>query len=449
MQPTLLWSKLVRSLVLVLCVCSAQAALADVPKYPNVRVMVVVPEWHLTRPVVDPAGETSIIRALLDAGYRVIDQTQSMALRTPEKVAEILRAPIGAEARNAMARYGADILIIGEAFSESAGIIRGAHSCRARLEATAILRDSAEILAREDGHGSGADITELVAAKTALSEAGKYVAAKLLKRIGKAVGGPVGSTVSHSASQQAPADHDRSGRPIVAVFPFDDRSRYRMVGWEQGKQIPDLINMALLKTGRVDVVEMTDIEAVVGSMGDQLSGLYDNPGRMAKLGGLKGARFGVIGRITEFATKIDGMGVGPIRVRRETATVTILLKLVDLQTGQLYAADQVSGKVTSTNPRLHGYSNLSWASMQDTCLGRAVTKAVNECVKKIIGTFPQICSHCGKTLKGDAKFCNACGGKVAEAQVADLKCPNARCKAAVSAGDAFCPECGTALRNKE
>ncbi len=448
MQLMTLWSNMVRTLVLVLCVCSALAALAAVPKYPNVRVMVVVPEWHLTRLVVDPAGETSIVRTLLDAEYRVVDQTQSMALRTPEKVEEILRAPTGPAARTAMAKYGADILIIGEAFSESAGNVRGARSCRAHLEATAILRDSAEIIAKEDGNGSGADITELVAAKTALSEAGKDVAAKLLQRIGKAIGGPVSGSGDNPAMQSTQPTQSASGRPCVAVFPFDDRSTHKMAGWEKGKQIPDLINMALLKTGRVDVVEMANIEDVMKSKGDQLSGLYDNPGQMAKLGGLKGARYGVIGRITEFATKTDEIGVGPISVRMETATVTILLKLVDLQTGQLYAADQVSGKTTSTNPRLHGYDNLSWKSMQDTCLGKAVTKAVNECVKKIIGSFPQLCSACGKKIKGDAKFCNHCGHKNEELPAADLKCPNSKCKAAVSAGDAFCPECGTALKNK-
>src|SRR5690554_6211442 len=40
------------------------------------RIMVVIPEEHLRRLVPDPAAETEVIRRLVDAGFRLVDQTQ-------------------------------------------------------------------------------------------------------------------------------------------------------------------------------------------------------------------------------------------------------------------------------------------------------------------------------------------------------------------------------------
>ena len=48
------------------------------------RVMVVIPEEHLRRPVPDPAAETEIIRRLVDVGFRLVDQTQVAKVRDSE-----------------------------------------------------------------------------------------------------------------------------------------------------------------------------------------------------------------------------------------------------------------------------------------------------------------------------------------------------------------------------
>lgn len=81
-------------------------------------------------------------------------------------------------------QYGAEVVIIGEAFSESAGEgIGGMVSCRARVEARAVKTDTGEILAADGKHATGIDITEAIAGKKALQKAGSELADYLTEQI--------------------------------------------------------------------------------------------------------------------------------------------------------------------------------------------------------------------------------------------------------------------------
>ncbi|MBI3944946.1 MAG: hypothetical protein HY321_03435 [Armatimonadetes bacterium] len=135
------------------------------------RVMVIIPEQHLRRPVPDPAAETEFIRQFVGAGYKVIDQKRYAELR--QQNADRLKDP--AVAAEIGRKMGADIVITGEAFSESVPpVMEGVESCRARVETRAILADTAEIVAADAASGAGADLSEAVAGKTALQKtAGK------------------------------------------------------------------------------------------------------------------------------------------------------------------------------------------------------------------------------------------------------------------------------------
>lgn len=131
------------------------------------RVMVIIPETHLRRPVPDPAAETEFIKHFVRAGYKVIDQKRYAELR--QQYAERLKDP--AVAAEIGRKMGADVVITGEAFSESAGqVVEGWQSCRARVEVRAVLADTAEIVAADAESGAGADLTEAVAGKTALQK---------------------------------------------------------------------------------------------------------------------------------------------------------------------------------------------------------------------------------------------------------------------------------------
>ncbi len=151
-------------------------------------VMVVIPEIHITRRVPDPAGETEIIKTLINAGFRVIDPSVYKAIRDGEELGNAIRNQDAAAASRIGAKFGADIIIFGEAFSESTGIQNGMQSCRARVEARAVSTYNAQIIGADGRHAGGTDNSELVAGKAALRNAGSQMGVYFVNTLCEAQG---------------------------------------------------------------------------------------------------------------------------------------------------------------------------------------------------------------------------------------------------------------------
>lgn len=167
-------------------------------------VMVIIPEVHISRKVPDPAGETQIIKRLIDAGFQVIDPTIYASLRNSQKLADAVKdaskmAQIGSD-------FGADIIIFGEAFSEADGRKNGMFSCRARVEARAVNTRTGRILGADGTHAGGLDNTELVAGKSALRSAGNNLADYFIHSICNSL-----------QSNTEPSLHDDSHNSVVII----------------------------------------------------------------------------------------------------------------------------------------------------------------------------------------------------------------------------------------
>ena len=78
---------------------------------------------------------------------------------------------------------GVDIMITGEGFSEFGTRIGGLVSCLARLEVQATERESHRIITSERSTRRAVDLSEAVAAKTALQAAGRELAIKTLEKL--------------------------------------------------------------------------------------------------------------------------------------------------------------------------------------------------------------------------------------------------------------------------
>jgi hypothetical protein len=143
--------------------------------------MVVIPEVHLSGKVPDPAGETEIIRQLVELGFNVVDQQQIAMIREQEMVTNAINDPMAAASLGV--EFGADVIIVGEAFSEFAGRNNNMISCRARVEARAIHTRTGRILATDGHHGSGMDISENLAGKSALKNAGSTLGNYLISQL--------------------------------------------------------------------------------------------------------------------------------------------------------------------------------------------------------------------------------------------------------------------------
>lgn len=147
------------------------------------RIMIVIPEQHMHKFISKPAAETGIIRKFLTKGFKVVDQTQVKRIRDTEQVKAAARGD--AKAAAAIGRQnGAEVIIIGEAFSEN--VPRGVHGfqiCRARVEARAVECDTGTIIAADAMHATGADMAEGQASKKALQRAGDSLANALMGQI--------------------------------------------------------------------------------------------------------------------------------------------------------------------------------------------------------------------------------------------------------------------------
>jgi hypothetical protein len=146
------------------------------------RLMVMVLERHAGRLTLDPAGETEIIQQLIQKGIRVVDQAQTQRIRESDQVRKALQGDKEA-ARQIGLRYDAEILIIGEASSEKVmqgGVLGNMVSARARLDARAIRTDTGEILAADGQMAASVDLSEQLAGRKALTEAGgRWIAVSL------------------------------------------------------------------------------------------------------------------------------------------------------------------------------------------------------------------------------------------------------------------------------
>jgi TolB-like protein len=130
-------------------------------------VAVIIPEFHVNRQIADPAAETEIKKIFKEVGFELIEAKKE----TLEKWAKDY------------SMAGVDIIITGEGFSEFGARIGGLVSCTARLEVQATERESHEIIVTERTTRRAVDLSEAIAAKTALQAAGRELAIKLITEI--------------------------------------------------------------------------------------------------------------------------------------------------------------------------------------------------------------------------------------------------------------------------
>jgi hypothetical protein len=149
------------------------------------RIMVILPEQHLQHYIPDPAAETEIVRNFLEARYRLVDAERVREIKGGDEMRAFERGD-NAAATAIARKAGAEIFITGKAFSQATGSdVRGMPSCVGHVEARMLNADTGELLASVSKDATAPGMTEEVAAKKALTNAGELVAKYFLDQLDK------------------------------------------------------------------------------------------------------------------------------------------------------------------------------------------------------------------------------------------------------------------------
>ena len=155
-------------------------------KLRNPKIAVYVPEHHIQYRVPDPAGETAIVKTLVEAGFSNVTEVGSrMTVAKPMNMN-------AQQLTQAAKQFGVDIMIVGEAFSEGVGDAAQwlpgkqtskMQSCRARVEAKMFIVKTGQVIAADGKYGSAIDISEAIASKKALTNAGQQMGEYFIEQL--------------------------------------------------------------------------------------------------------------------------------------------------------------------------------------------------------------------------------------------------------------------------
>ncbi len=132
----------------------------DLGKGDRPTVWIDIPERHVGQTTIDPAAQTELALICTELGFEVIDRKEGN-------------------------RNAADVLLIGEGFSQFASRHGNLISVKARLEVKALDRATGKVLAVDRQVSVAVDLAEQIAGKTALQEAAATIAGRLLPKIVK------------------------------------------------------------------------------------------------------------------------------------------------------------------------------------------------------------------------------------------------------------------------
>ncbi len=186
-------------------------------------------------------------------------------------------------------------------------------------------------------------------------------------------------------------DSKQGKKKRVAVLTFEDKtsSGYRWGYYKDvGDGVTEMILTELVKSGKYQVIERTRIDKLIAEQKLQQSGLVSEQSAV-EIGKLLGVELAVFGAVTEFGYKEDGQRANvlgkSVSVRKKGATVGIDIRIINVTTGEIITADNVSKEESNNsfgvNTRRVDFS--SQAKFDESIVGKATRKAVEEVIELV------------------------------------------------------------------
>lgn len=159
------------------------------------RIYIKVAEQHVTKAAVDPTVQTEMMGLLNEAGFTVYDPKSRELSDWADEFMKTGAAP----PRNL---EKVDVVIVGEAFSEFGAQQHGMFSCKGRIEIKAVDNKTGEILAVGRVTHRALDMSEMIAAKSALEKGSRKLAPDFIGRMVTAWD----RTVAEETKEEKPAE---------------------------------------------------------------------------------------------------------------------------------------------------------------------------------------------------------------------------------------------------
>lgn len=137
----------------------------------------------------------------------------------------------------------------------------------------------------------------------------------------------------------------------IGVVEFENKSAYGQ--GRLGGAASDILVTELVKSGKFIVVERDRISKLMEEQKYQAQGMTD-PMTVAKIGQLMGLEAIVVGSVSQFGVKKEGSDYLLTQSKRQVAEVTVDIRLVDVQSGQVILADSGKGRAKTTKASFLG-----------------------------------------------------------------------------------------------
>ncbi len=153
------------------------------------KIAIIIPEYHNNEKMSDGTCETAIIKKLTQAGFSRITDVSDTRYNL-----NMLSAVTKNDMENVARSLNVDILIVGEAFSDSVGDVGkflnngyggnvGIISCRAHMNTKIFISKTGQIISADEAEGTAADLTELIAGKKALKQASEKMGDFIIEQL--------------------------------------------------------------------------------------------------------------------------------------------------------------------------------------------------------------------------------------------------------------------------
>jgi len=210
-------------------------------------------------------------------------------------------------------------------------------------------------------------------------------------------------------------------RPRIAVMDFDYATVQTVsaavfgTNVDIGKGIVDLLVTGLVKDGSYSVIERKALDKILSEQNFSNSNRADT-NSAAKIGKVLGVDAIVVGSITEFGNETKhtglgggggnwhGIGLGNVGRSNSKANVAITARIIDTDTAEILGVADGKGQSARASTNLlggggnwsgfgGGHADFGSSDFQNTIIGEATKKAVDELTTNLVSDVPKITAH--------------------------------------------------------